>query len=247
VLASGDAQISLETSSKVAGPRPANLRVTPDEDLFKKVVFVMMDKQQFTSLYNQYAELVRRVCGRRGLTGADLDEVSQEVWTDLWKRRAVWPDPGPENPGAYVAQCAKRKAKMHFRAAGTLKRGAFHEPLEEDRTSAANIKISKPPEAERLVEQTSLGTLLRRLAKRVGGEQEQVMLDRLDKKKDHPPLADEPSAVRLGFRRMVAACRRQLGIPTEEPRTAGVDPLTHLTGVVRRFTDCPDPEPLDAE
>lgn len=215
----------------------------------------MLDKKTFTTLYKDYAELVRRVCERRGVNDSDVDEVSQEVWTDLWRRRASWPNPAPENPGAYLAECAHRKAKMHFRSASALKRAAFHEPLQEDRTSTADIQLSRAPDALKLVEQTSIGTLLRRLADRVGGKRKQVMLDQLNHDKQ-TVLAEEPSAVQRGFYKMIYACRKHLGLPSADPGSAGVDPLTHLAGVVRRFKQVDaaalagfdtDPNPSDAE
>jgi DNA-directed RNA polymerase specialized sigma24 family protein len=210
-------------------------------------VVTVLDKQKFTALYKKYKNVVRRVCSGRGLTPAEVEEVSQEVWTELWKGRESWPDPEPTNPGAYVAQCAHRKMKMHFRAAHTLKRAGFHVPLDEDRSSTANLKLSRAPEAEQLVEQTSIGTLLRRLAEKVGGEKRQILLDQLDQSRPERTLAEEPSAVRRGFHRMIASCRKQLGIPVRDPKAAAVtDPVKHLADRVHGFSSL-EPEPSDAE
>lgn len=204
-----------------------------------------MDRKEFTSLHQTHDPLARRVLKRMGLSAADVDEVDQEMWADLWTHRDAWPSPAPTNPGAYIAACARQKAKMHLRTSYALKRKGIHVALEEDRTSTANMKLSRAPEAERLVEQTSLGSFLRRLADRIGGEKKQTMLDQLDNK-PQGLLEEKPSAVRRGFKRMIAACRKQLGIPLHYPQTAGVDPLTHLAGVVRAFSNL-DPEPSDAE
>lgn len=207
----------------------------------------MLDKNTFTALYMKHGALVRRVCARKGVSKADLDEVCQEVWTELWRRRAAWPDPEPSSPSAYLAKCAEHKAKMHARAAGAQKRSAVHVPLEEDRTSVASARVSRPPEAESLVERTSLGTLMRRFAEQLPSEKRETLLEQLGNKSGRR-LSEEPSAVRRGFNRMIAASRRRLGISVRYPKGARVDPLQRLSDAVHgAFVPAFVAEPTDAE
>jgi hypothetical protein len=139
------------------------------------------------------------------------------------------------------------QATRHLRKLQTRKRAGHHLPLEEDRTSTANIKVSRAAEADAHVERTSLGTLMRKFAEKLPGEKKEMLLARLDDKSDRR-LSEEPSAVRRGFHRMVNACRRHLGVPSRDPGSARIDPLQRLADVVHgTFEPQLDPEPSDAE
>ena len=53
--------------------------------------------------------------------------------------------------------------------------------------------------------------------------------------------------MRRGVHRMIDACRKHLGIPVRDPKSARVDPLTGLADVVHgTFIPDPDPDPSDA-
>lgn len=213
----------------------------------KEVSLTMMDTKTFTTHHLNYRNLVRRVVARRGVPKHDVEEVCQDIWAELWKYRALWPDPAPSNPGAYLAKCAVHRCQMYFRSASTMKRSAAHLPIEEDRTSTANIKLSRAPEVDGLVERTSLGTLMRRFAEKLPPEKKKTLLDRLDDKSEKP-LSAETSVARRGLHRMIDACRKHLGISVRDPQSARVDPFTRLADVVHgTFIADPDPDPSDAE
>lgn len=190
----------------------------------------MLDKKTFTEVYRKYGALARAVMANEGLTeDADIDEASQDLWTQLWKNRDAWPN--PTNVRGYIKVCAKHAVYQHTRKDKAKKRAGFHVPLEEDRSSVANIKLSKPAEAEKFAERTSLATFIRILAARLGGEHEAALLARL--KAGDTSFGEEESAARRVFDAAIKAARRYLALPVKDPQNAGVDPLSHLARVLR--------------
>ncbi len=73
------------------------------------------DERSWREFENRYAELIRRYCRRRGLPSADIDDVSQMVWSDLAKGlRSFAYDPNRGRFRAYLGRIVKCAIARHF-------------------------------------------------------------------------------------------------------------------------------------
>lgn len=73
------------------------------------------DERAWREFEGRYAELIRRYCRRRGLVAADIDDVSQMVWTDLAQglRNFVY-DPAKGRFRGYLARIVRSAISRHF-------------------------------------------------------------------------------------------------------------------------------------
>lgn len=73
------------------------------------------DEQAWREFESRYSELIRRYCFQRGLTRADLDDVSQMVWSDLAKGlRNFTYDPAKGRFRVYLGRIVRSAISRHF-------------------------------------------------------------------------------------------------------------------------------------
>lgn len=190
----------------------------------------MLDKENFLRLYKTYRQTVRRVCSAAGLSGHDVDEATQDLWTRLWKTRERWQE--PENEVSYIVGCARHAVLMHRRSSAR-RRADKQQELVEERTSGAVVIGQTQPTVDALVESSSLSRALRLLAEKLSEKDRATLLAGLNS--SEPAIGETSMAVKYKRRRALKAARDLIGLLPKVPGAdrAVSDPFEHLVGALR--------------
>ena len=183
-----------------------------------------IDEARYKKLVKENAGLVYAICMGFGFEGAELDEMVQEVWLNLWKARASKLD--TESDVAYLAGVARMTCKMELRAGKRRKRFALAEYGFNERdtgelsSGTVNGAVAfKSAEQERVCDQKALRANLVELAGMLRPSQENMILERLNSGGD---LSSDSRAARTQMGALRHS-RRILNLPVVDPQGGEVD------------------------
>lgn len=193
----------------------------------------MLNEEKYNRHVREDRGLVATICLANGFTGADLDDMIQRVWLELWKTRHRKRD--GEDEKAYLAGIARKVCAMAKRAERRMMRDAPELRFEErdtgelSSTTVNGAEIFKSADQERLADQKRLNEDLVALAGMMRSSHGKVVLNRLNA--DAEDVRSPTPAHRIG---MLRESRRLLQLPEDNPgRVEITNPAAYVARMVR--------------
>lgn len=193
----------------------------------------MIDERQYNQNLDEHEGLIRVIAKAAGFTGADLDEIVQEIKLNYWKTRNL-PRNG-QSEAAYLAGLARKTCAAAKRKERRMMRDAPVFRFEERDTSEITSgtingrEIFKSADQERLADEKRLTDDLTALAGMMRPTHAKIVLSRL--KADEEDVRSPSPRGRMS---MLRESRRILQLPEDNPgRVEVTNPAAHVARVVR--------------
>lgn len=192
-----------------------------------------MDEATYNKTIRENEGLIVTIAKANNFSGADLDDIVQEIKLNFWKTRDR--KRSTQSDKAYLIGVARKTCAMAIRGDHRMMRDAPEFRFEERDTGeftsgTINGKdIFKSADQERLADRHRLNDDLVALAGMMRSTHENVVLNRL--KADAEDVRTPAPANKIS---MLRASRRLLGLPEDNPgRIEITNPAAHVARVVR--------------